>query len=48
MINYSKSYENIRNERKGDHHWDCKGVISPSLFRPLNIQLNRFGYTNLN
>ncbi len=47
-MNYSKSYENIRKGGKGDHHWDCKAVRSPSLFRQLNIQLNVFGYTKLN
>jgi hypothetical protein len=47
-MNYSKSYENIRKGGKGDHHWDCKIMQSPSLFRALNIQLNGFGCTKLN
>ncbi len=47
-MNYSKSYENIRKGGKGDHHWDCKAVQSPSLLKPLNIQLTCFGYTKLN
>jgi hypothetical protein len=47
-MNYSKSYENLRKGGKGDHHWDCKVVQSLSLFRPLNIKLNGFGYTKLN
>jgi hypothetical protein len=48
MMNYLKSYENIRIGGKDDHHWDCKAVQSPSLFKPFNIQLNHFGYTELN
>ncbi len=27
MMNYSKSYENIRKGGKGDHHWDCKAQV---------------------
>ncbi len=47
-MNYLKSYGNIKKAGKGDQHWDCKVVQSPSLFKPLNIQLNHFGYTKLN
>jgi hypothetical protein len=43
MMNYLKSHENMIKGGKDDHHWDCK-----SLFKPLNIQLNHFGYTKLN
>ncbi len=46
MMNYLKSYGNIRKGGKGDQHWDYKVV--QALFRPLNIQLNHFGYTKLN